>query len=187
MQCWTEAYACTLQCIGEAAVGQSWTAPSHSFLPAISALVEAFIGMIGPKVKSSQVLDCWANLPQRIPKQGCKGPCAAVIDCLNELTVWRPLCKAWDEFSWPEPPVSPTGDIKLTYIQGCIVDMGVCMLPMWFHVNDEAGEFLGYAWGLLFEGTILVYDPSTNKTEWVLVHGSMESHGCGTKLSGRPK
>ena len=45
---------------------------------------------------------------------------------------------------------------------------------MQFHMNDEAGEFLSYVQGLLFEGTILAYDTSTNKAEWVPMHGSME-------------
>ena len=120
-------------------------------------------------------MSCWTDPPEEIPEQDCEGPHTVVIDYLDKLVMRRPLHKAWDEFAWQEPPIMPTSDIGLTYIVGCMVEMGVHMLPVWFHINDEAGGFLGYAGGLLFEGTILAYDPSTNKAEWIPMCGSVKT------------
>ena len=53
--------------------------------------------------------------------------------------------------------------------------MGPHLPPLQFYIHDEAGHFLGYAKGLLYESTILAYDPSTNKAEWILVRGSVKT------------
>ena len=52
--------------------------------------------------------------------------------------------------------------------------MQPCFLPLHFLINNEAGEFLVYAWEVLYEGTILAYNPSTNKAEWFPVYGSIK-------------
>ena len=59
-----------------------------------------------------------------------------VIDHLDELAVRQPSQRAWDEFQWPELQASPSSDIKLAYIQGRVVDMGVHMPPVQFYVTD---------------------------------------------------
>ena len=53
-----------------------------------------------------------------------------------------------------------------TYIQ---------LLPLCFHSNSKDGEFLGYVQGLLYKGTILMYNPTMNKAEWAPVHSSVKS------------
>ena len=46
------------------------------------------------------------------------------------------------------------------------------MMPaMEFRVTDEEGAYLCVAWGLIFEGSILVYNAARDKAEWVPAHG----------------
>ena len=47
------------------------------------------------------------------------------------------------------------------------------MMPsLWFRVSDPDGEFVCTAWGLLFKGSVLTYDPTTNEVEWILIQGT---------------
>ena len=43
------------------------------------------------------------------------------------------------------------------------------MSPSRFHISDPSEEFICFARGLIFEGNILAYDPSTNGVEWIPV------------------
>ena len=45
--------------------------------------------------------------------------------------------------------------------------------PLRFHVTEPSGEFVGVAQGLLFEGSVLAYDPATHVMEWIPVWGTI--------------
>ena len=45
------------------------------------------------------------------------------------------------------------------------------MPAMEFRVTDEEGTYLCMARGLVFEGSILAYDPTRDEAEWVPTHG----------------
>ena len=45
------------------------------------------------------------------------------------------------------------------------------------------GEFVCFAWGLIFEGTILAYDPVSNGTEWILVRGTTQDLSRAEEMS----
>ena len=82
-------------------------------------------------------MSCWSNPPE-VPRQDEQGPLALVIVYLDELAV-TPSHSAWDQFIWSEPPPSPMRDEELTYVKGCIVEVGPHFLPLHFLINDEAG------------------------------------------------
>ena len=44
--------------------------------------------------------------------------------------------------------------------------------PSQFRVSDPSGEFICFVRGLIFEGSILAYDPITNGAEWVPIRGT---------------
>ena len=49
------------------------------------------------------------------------------------------------------------------------------MLPTTqFPINQPTGEFVCMARGLLFEDSILIYDPTCNEAEWIPVRGMEE-------------
>ena len=45
------------------------------------------------------------------------------------------------------------------------------MLAAQFRITDEAGTYLCIAKALVFEGSVLAYNPAKNKAEWVPAHG----------------
>ena len=59
------------------------------------------------------------------------------------------------------------------YIQGCVVELGPTIPPSWFHLGNPSGEFICYARGLIFEGNVVAYDPSTNRVKWIPMHGNI--------------
>ena len=57
------------------------------------------------------------------------------------------------------------------YCCGNAIDLGTVMPATEFRVTDEEGTYLCMAHGLIFEGSILVYDPARDEEEWVPTHG----------------
>ena len=57
------------------------------------------------------------------------------------------------------------------YCRSQAVDLGPVMLAAQFWVTDEGGAYLYIARALMFEGSVLAYNPAKNKAEWVPVCG----------------
>ena len=57
------------------------------------------------------------------------------------------------------------------YCHGQAVDLGPVMLAAQFQVTDEGGVYLCIVRALVFEGSVLAYNPAKNKAEWVPVCG----------------
>ena len=56
------------------------------------------------------------------------------------------------------------------YCHGNAVDLGAVMPATEFRVTDEEETYLCAVSGLIFEGSILVYDPTRDEVEWVPTH-----------------
>ena len=57
------------------------------------------------------------------------------------------------------------------YCHSQAVDLGPVMPAAQFRVMDEAGAYLCIARALVFEGSVLAYNPAKNEAEWVSAHG----------------
>ena len=57
------------------------------------------------------------------------------------------------------------------YRCGNAIDLGTVMPVMEFRGTDEEGTYLCVACGLVFKGSVLVYDPARDKVEWVPARG----------------
>ena len=57
------------------------------------------------------------------------------------------------------------------YCHGNAVDLSPVMLVTEFRVTDEEQTYLCVAWALIFEGSVLVYNPAQDEAEWVPAHG----------------
>ena len=55
------------------------------------------------------------------------------------------------------------------YCQGQAVDLGPMMPAAQFWVMEEGGAYLCIVIALVFEGSILAYNPNLNEAEWVPV------------------
>ena len=162
-----EAYACTLQWITKAAKGRCWMLMGRDFILKVSLLVEAFTGVLNVEIPPASAVSCWNSLPACIPHQRDKGPLAHVISNLDGKATCQTMCKAWDELVWPPPlsaPPTPRWKKPPGFIQGWTVEMGPTMPPTQFCISSPTGEFICFAWGLIYEGVVLAYDLMTNKT-----------------------
>ena len=57
------------------------------------------------------------------------------------------------------------------YCHDQAVDLGPVMPAAQLRVTDKAGTYLCAAWALVFEGSVLAYNPTRDEAEWVPMHG----------------
>ena len=170
---WFVAY-CTLQQVGEAAQGRKWEARREALEIKASLLVHAFWHKTDIDLMMASVKHCWEPAPRALHQQGEYSPTAHVISYLNELAVCIPILETWDQMVWPTTvaiPCIPTEAESYSYCQGQAVDLSPVMPAVQFHVTEERGTYLCTTRALVFKGSILVYNPALNETEWVPVCG----------------
>ena len=93
-----------------------------------------------------------------------------VITFLDDVAMRVPMLDAWDQFVWLLDAAMPHATTEVEqygYHHGQAVDHGPVMPVMQFRVTDEEGTYLCAAWALVFEGSVLVYNPTMDKAEWV--------------------
>ena len=117
----------------------------------------------------ASVKHCWEPVPRTLDHQRQNGPTAHVI-YLNELAVHVPTIEAWDQMVWPTMVVIlcvPTEAKSYSYCRGQAVDLSPVMPAVQFCVTEERGTYLCTTRALVFEGSILMYNPALNEAEWV--------------------
>ena len=66
MQWWIEGYACLLQCVAEASIGQYWTAVGETMVPEVSNLVKTFMTATGTQIPPHVIRLCWPLLREEV-------------------------------------------------------------------------------------------------------------------------
>ena len=82
---WMLTYACTLQCMGEAAQGQRWHPSGMHFSIQVLLLVNPFILETGAELTEGDIMACWCLGARKILPQKRDSPFADVIACLDEF------------------------------------------------------------------------------------------------------
>ena len=86
------------------------------------------------------------------------------------MAVCVPTLDTWDQFVWLPSVAMPWATTEVEqygYHHGNAVDLGLVMPAMEFRVTDEEGTYLCAAQALVFEGSILAYNPARDEVEWV--------------------
>ena len=168
---WFMAYFCTLQQVGEAACRQKWEWPAREALEVkVSPLVCAFWEETGTDLTMACIKLCWEPAPRAIYRKREEGPVAHVITLLDELAVQVSSLGAWDQLVWLPAAAVPQALTEAEiygYCHSQVVDLGPVMLAAQFRVADKAGAYLCIVRALVFEGSILAYNPAKNEAEWV--------------------
>ena len=171
---WFAAYPRTLQQVGEAAHGWKWDWPVGKTPEVrVSPLVHAFWEETGADLTMACVKLCWEPAPRGIFCKREEGPVAYVITFIDELAIRVSSLDAWDQFVWllaTAMPQALTEAEPYGYCHGQAVDLGPVMLAAQLRVTDEAGTYLCAAWALVFEGSVLAYNPTRDEAEWVPMH-----------------
>ena len=172
---WFEVYSRALQRVGEAVRGRRWQWPKGKVREvAVSPIVRAFWEETNIEPATSCTRLCW-ELPLRaVFRRNERGAVSHAITFLHDMAARIPTLDVWDQFVWPPSAAIPqtTTQVKqYGYHHGNAVNLGAVMPAMEFRVTDEEGTYLCAERTLIFEGSILAYDPTRDEVEWVPAHG----------------
>ena len=154
------------------ACGRKWELRREALEIKASPLVRAFWHETDMDLMMASVKLCWEPAPRALYHQRDNCPTAHIITYLNKLAVHVPTLEAWDQMVWPTTAVIPHTLTKAKlygYCWGQAVDLGPMMPAAQFWVTDEGEAYLCTARALVFEGSILAYNPTLNEAEWVPV------------------
>ena len=170
---WFMAYSCALQWVGEAACERKWEWPQREALEVKACpLMHAFWCKMGMDLTVTSIKLCWEPAPRALYHQRESGPTTHIITYLDELAVCIPNLDAWDQLVWPTAAAIPCALTEAElygYCQGQAVDLGPVMPAGQFRVMEEGGAYLFTVRALVFEGSVLAYNPTMNEAEWVPV------------------
>ena len=96
------------------------------------------------------------------------------ITFLDDVAMRVPSLDAWDQFVWPPGVAMPRATTEVeqyVYRHGQAVDLGPVMPATQLRVTDEVGTYLCAVQALVFEGSVLAYNPTRDEVEWVPTHG----------------
>ena len=138
-----------------------------------SPLICAFWRKTGMDLTVASVKLCWEPTLRTLYHQRDNGPTTHIISYLDELAVHVPNLDAWDQMVLPTAVAilhALTEAELYGYCRDQAVDLGLVMLAAQFWVMEEGGAYLCTVRALVFEGSILAYNPAMNEAEWVPVH-----------------
>ena len=171
---WFVAYSCMLQWVGKAAHGRKWESRREALEIKASLLVHAFWHETDVDLMMASIKLCWEPAPRVLYHQRDNGPTAHIISYLDELAVCIPTLEAWDQMVWSTTEAIPHTLTKAKLYGNCwgqAMDLSPVMLVAQFQVMEEGGIHLCTVRALVFEGSILMYNPALNEAEWVPVRG----------------
>ena len=168
---WFTAYSHALQRVGEATHSRWWQW-ARGKVPEIgvSPLVRAFWEETGIKLTTS----CTKLPPRGVLRRREMGTVSHVITFMDDVAMHVPTLDAWDQFVWLPGMAMPWATMEVeqySYHCGHTRDLGPVMLATQFRVTDKEGTYLCVVWALVFEGSILVYNPARDEVEWVPTSG----------------
>ena len=180
---WFMAYSHALQRVGEAAYGGQWQWPrGKAWEVGVSALV--FWEETGIQLATSCTKLCWELLPRGVFRRRERVMISHAITFLDDLAMRVPTLNVWDQFVWPPGMAMPRATTEVEQYGYCCshtIDLGPVMLATQFRVTDEEGTYLCAAWALVFEGSVLAYNPTRDEVEWVPACGIMPMTSVGWK------
>ena len=172
---WFEAYSHALQRVREAMHSQWWQWPKGKVWDVgVSPLVREFWEETGIELATSCTKLCWELLPRGVLRRRERGTISHAITFLDDVTMCVPTPDAWDQFVWPPSVAMPQATMEVEQYSYCCshaIDLGPIMLATQFRVTDEEGTYLCVARALVFEESILAYNPARDEVEWVPAHG----------------
>ena len=140
----------------------------------VSPLVRVFWEETGVELTASCTRLCW-ELPLRgVFRRRERGTILHTITFLDDMAVRVPMLNTWDQFVWPPSAAVPWAAMEVEqYGYHCsnTIDLSPVMLAMELRVTDEEGAYLCAVRALVLEGSILAYNSTRLKVEWIPTHG----------------
>ena len=172
---WFEAYSRALLRVGKAVCSWQWQWPKGKARKvAVSPLVRVFWEETGVELTASCTRLCWELPPRGVFRRRKRGAISHGITFLDDMAVHVPMLNTWVQFVWllsAAVPWAATEVEQYGYHRRNAVDLGMVRLAMEFWVTDGEGPYLCVTWALIFEGSVLAYNPARDEVEWVPTHG----------------
>ena len=133
-------------------------------------LVRAFWEETGIQLTASCTKLCWELPPRGVFGRRERGTVSHAITFIDDVAMHIPSLEAWDQFVWLPGAAMPWATTEVEqYSYHCrhTIDLSQVMPVTQFRVTDEEGTYLCVAWALVFERSILAYNPTRDEVEWV--------------------
>ena len=168
---WFVAYSHALQRVGEATHGRRWQWPrGKAWEVGVSTLVRVFWDETGIELATSCMKLCWELPPRGVFRRRKRGAISHAITFLDDVAMPISSLNAWDQFVWLPGAAMPQAVTEVEqygYCHSHTIDLGPIMPATQLRVTDEEGTYLCAMWALVFEGSVLAYNPTRGKAEWV--------------------
>ena len=140
----------------------------------VSPLVRAFWEETSIELATSCTRLCWELSPRGVFRRRERGTISHAITFLDNMAVCVPMPNAWDQLVWLPSVAMPQAATEVEqygYHCGNTMDLGAVMPAKEFRVTNKEGAYLCAAWGLIFKGSVLAYNPTRDEVEWVSTPG----------------
>ena len=162
---------CALQRVAEASVGRRWITEREIRVPKITRVVEIFLNATGTQVSLNIIQQCWPAWRENTPVQNLDGMRQSIVHRLDETATRCTSSIVWDQFAFPQMDQEYWREEALCYRPGKMLDVGMCMPGFRLMFQDEKGQYPHSGHALIFEGSMLVYDPQRDIAQWVPIWG----------------
>ena len=105
--------------------------------------------------------------------QNLEGVRQSIVRKLDEITTHdTSIVIAWDQFAFPQVDQECWREEALSYSPGKMLDIGTRMPGFRLMLQDDKGQYPHSGCALIFEGSMLVYDPQRDIAQWVPICGT---------------
>ena len=153
-------------------VGWRWISERGIRVPKITRVVEIFLNATGTWVSLNIIRQCWPAQRQNMPVQNLEGVRQSIVSKLDESATRDTSTIMWDQFAFPQTDQECWREEALCYRPGKMLDVRTCMPGFRLMLQDDKGQYPHSGCALIFEGSMLVYDPQWDITQWVPIWGT---------------
>ena len=105
--------------------------------------------------------------------QNLEGVRQSIVRKLDEIAMHgTSIMIMWDQFAFPQVDQECWREEALCYHPGKMLDIRTHMLGFRLMLQDDKGQYPHSSRILIFEGSMLVYDPQRDITQWVPICGT---------------
>ena len=152
-------------------MGWRWISERGIRVPKITRVVEIFLNTTGTQMSPNIIQQCWTTWHENTPVQNLEGVRQSIVHKLDETATQDTSTIVWDQFAFPQMDQEYWREEALCYRPGKMLDIGTCMPGFRLMLQDDKGQYPHSGCTLIFEGSMLVYDPQQDIAQWVPIWG----------------